>query len=42
MTGKRYCPLQTSYTFEPVSSGRFVNREWMRIEYRNDFTINVE
>ena len=43
MTGKRYRPLQTSYTFEPVGeSGRPVNTEWMRIDYLDDFSIKVE
>ena len=43
MTGKRYRPLQTSYTFEMSGEGgRLVNTEWMRIDYRDDYTVNVE
>lgn len=42
MTGKRYCPLQTCYTFEPAADdANIVNNEWMRIDYNTDFTINV-
>ena len=42
MTGKRYKPLQTSYTFERSADGRMVNTEWMRIDYRDNYTTNVE
>lgn len=43
MTGQRYKPLQTSYTFERLNgSGRMVNTEWMRTDYRDNFTTNVE
>ena len=43
MTGKQYKPLQTSYTFERAGEkGRIVNTEWMRIDYRDNFTIKVE
>lgn len=42
MEGRRYKPLQTSYTFERSSGGRMVNTEWMRTDYRDNFTTNVE
>ena len=42
LAGKRFKPLQTSYTFERADDGRIVNTEWMRIDYRDDFSIKVE
>ena len=43
MEGRRYMPLQTSYTFEKASEGaKSVNIEWMRIDCRDDFTTKVE
>lgn len=43
MAMRRYKPLQTSYTFERKGEdGRMVNTEWMRIDYHDNFTINVE
>ena len=43
MEGRRYTPLQTSYTFQQMP-GRFnhVNQNWMRVSYRPDFTITVD
>lgn len=43
MEGRRYRPLQTSYTFgqEPGTLSH-VNREWSRVRYNPDFTISVE
>lgn len=43
MTGKRYAPLQTGYTFGRVGDGqRTVNGEWVRINYHDDCTVVVE
>ncbi len=40
---KRYTPLQSSYRFErDPASGNHVNRNWMRVNYQNDFTITIE
>ena len=40
---KLYTPLQTSYRFERnPESGNHVNRNWMRVNYQNDFTITIE
>lgn len=43
MEGRRYKPLQTTYTFrqEPDSPTR-VNQEWVRMNYNSDFTITLE
>lgn len=43
MEGRRYKPLQTTYSFrqEPGSSTH-VNQEWVRINYNSDFTITLE
>lgn len=43
LQGRRYVPLQTGYTFEQVQGAlRIANTEWMRMNYRDDFTITVE
>ena len=43
MLGRRYAPLQTGYTFGPSRNGlRTVNGEWVRINYRDNYTIEVE
>lgn len=40
---KLYTPLQTSYRFgRNPESGNHVNRNWMRVNYQNDFTITIE
>lgn len=43
MTGVRYAPLQTGYTFGRAAYGeRMVNTDWPRMNYRENFTITVE
>ena len=43
MEGRRYTPLQTSYTFQQMPGGsNHVNQNWMRVSYRPDFTITVD
>lgn len=39
---KLYTPLQTTYRFERNALGNHVNRNWMRVNYQNDFTITIE
>ena len=43
MLDKSYAPLQTIYKFaQEGENGRYVNQEWMRINYNSNFTITVE
>lgn len=44
MEGRRYTPLQTTYSFSQDGGGRYthVNQEWMRVNYNTDFTISLE
>lgn len=43
MEGRRYKPLQTTYTFrQEPDSPTHVNQEWVRINYNSDFTITLE
>lgn len=44
MEGRRYTPLQTTYSFSQDGGGRYthVNQEWMRVNYNPDFTISLE
>ena len=43
MEGRRYKPLQTTYTFrQEPNSPTHVNQEWVRINYNSDFTITLE
>ncbi len=43
MEGRRFAPLQTSYLFDqPDRNGHHVNKTWMRVNYRPDFTITLE
>lgn len=43
MLDKRYTPLQTVYKFAQESeNGRYVNQEWMRIDYNSNYTITVQ
>ena len=43
MLDKRYTPLQTTYKFISGQAGeRYINQEWMRVNYNNDYTITIE
>lgn len=42
MLDKRYTPLQTTYKFEREDNGRYVNQEWVRVNYNNNYTITIE
>lgn len=43
MLDKRYTPLQTVYKFvQEDENGKYVNQEWMRINYNSNYTITVE
>lgn len=43
LEGMRYVPLQTGYTFGRGENGAsVVNREWMRTNYKDNYTIEVE
>jgi hypothetical protein len=43
MLDKRYVPLQTVYKFvQEGVNGKYVNQEWMRINYNSNYTITVE
>ena len=43
MLDKRYTPLQTAYKFvQEGENGKYVNQEWMRINYNSNYTITVE
>ncbi len=43
MEGRRYRPLQTTYTFrQEGESLTHLNQEWVRVNYNPDFTITTE
>ena len=43
MLDKRYAPLQTVYKFvQDAPNGKYVNQEWMRVNYNSNYTITVE
>ena len=43
MLDKRYVPLQTEYKFlQTEGNGRYVNQEWMRVNYNSNYTITLE
>lgn len=43
LEGRTYTPLQTAYIFEQDQpNGNHANRNWMRVNYNNDFTITIE
>ena len=43
MLDKRYAPLQTEYKFRQTGEGgRYVNQEWMRVNYNSNYTITHE
>ena len=43
MLDKRYTPLQTTYKFLRGNAGeRYVNQEWVRVNYNSDYTITIE
>lgn len=43
MEGRTYTPLQTSYLFaQPEGRHIHVNQQWVRLNYRPDFTITLE
>ncbi len=43
MEGRRYRPLQTAYRFEQSEpNANHVNTNWVRVDYKPDFTITIE
>ena len=43
MLDMRYTPLQTTYKFVRGNAGeRYVNQEWVRVNYNSDYTITIE
>lgn len=43
MLDKRYTPLQTTYKFVRGNAGdRYINQEWVRVNYTSDYTITIE
>ncbi len=43
MEGRRYLPLQTAYRFEQSDpNANHVNTNWVRVDYKPDFTITIE
>lgn len=43
MLDRRYAPLQTEYKFRQTGEGgRYVNQEWMRVNYNSNYTITLE
>ena len=43
MLDNRYTPLQTEYKFRQTGDGgRYVNQEWMRVNYNSNYTITLE
>lgn len=43
MLDKRYTPLQTVYKFvQERSDGKYVNQEWMRVNYNSNYTITIQ
>lgn len=42
MLDKRYAPLQTVYKFvQDKENGKYVNQEWMRVNYNDNYTITI-
>lgn len=43
MLDKRYSPLQTTYKFErDGQDGKYLNQEWVRVNYNNNYTITIQ
>ena len=43
MLDKRYTPLQTTYKFVGGENGeRYINQEWVRVNYNSNYTITLE
>lgn len=43
MLDKRYVPLQTEYKFmQSQEGGKFVNNQWVRVNYNNNHTITLQ
>ena len=43
MLDKIYTPLQTSYKFFSTEmGGKYINREWVRINYNSNYTITLK
>ena len=43
MLDKRYTPLQTVYKFvQDGNNGKYVNQEWMRVNYNSNYTITIQ
>ena len=43
MLDKRYTPLQTVYKFvQEGENGKYVNQEWMRVNYNSNYTITIK
>ena len=43
MLNKRYTPLQTTYKFVEGNAGeRYINQEWVRVNYNSNYTITIE
>ncbi len=43
MLDKKYAPLQTGYKFYQTEPGnKYVNREWVRINYNSNYSITLE
>ena len=43
MLDKRYTPLQTGYKFYQTEiGGKYINREWVRINYNSNYSITLE
>lgn len=43
MLDKKYTPLQTSYQFSHKGEGdKYINQEWMRVNYNSNYTITIE
>ena len=43
MLDKRYAPLQTVYKFaQDGENGKYVNQEWMRVNYNSNYTITIK
>lgn len=43
MLDKRYTPLQTGYKFfQTELGGKYINREWVRINYNSNYSITIE
>ncbi|MFI3282578.1 MAG: LysM peptidoglycan-binding domain-containing protein [Rikenellaceae bacterium] len=43
MEGRTFTPLQTTYRFQKIRGKESrANQNWMRVNYKNDFTISIE